>query len=259
VVVVSAAADRLTVKTGAGKSWSLKAGTKEVQRGKPGERIYVRTDGGRALAVLDAATFEQKRREQRAALRERWLAEGLPGTVIFLHVIGEMELMLDHEAMRWARSLRPGDKVTLATAKPIPAQVQQVRPWRERTQLRLVVGGFDEADLRVGQRVGLRMAAPSSEVETALLPPDLDRPRSKAERVEWFLASIYCPCSVKGDGCTGNVYTLASCNPNGCAMPNHMRQVLAEKIDQGPTDKQIFEELLKEYEPGRLLRPHLVP
>ena len=122
-----------------------------------------------------------------------------------------------------------------------------------------MVGGFDEADLHIGQRIGLRMKPPAPEVESALLPPDLDRPRSKPERVEWFLASIYCPCSVKGDGCTGDFYTLASCNPNACAMPRHMRDVLAEKIDKGLSDKQIFEELLKEYDANVLLRPHLVP
>jgi hypothetical protein len=103
------------------------------------------------------------------------------------------------------------------------------------------------------------MPAPAAEVEDSPLPPDVDRPRaSKQERVEWFLASIYCTCTVPGDGCTGDFYTLASCNPNGCGMPNRMRQVIAAKIDQGQTDRQIFEELLKEKGP-ELVRPHLVP
>jgi hypothetical protein len=53
-------------------------------------------------------------------------------------------------------------------------------------------------------------------------------------------------------------YTLESCNPNACGMPKHMRQVFAEKIEKGMTDKQILEELLKENGP-ELLRPHLLP
>ena len=88
--------------------------------------------------------------------------------------------------------------------------------------------------------------------------PDLDRPRSKPERIEWFLASMYCPCGVSGDTCTGDFYTLASCNPNACGMPHFMRQALSAKIDKGLTDRQIFEELLKEQGPD-LVRQHLRP
>jgi hypothetical protein len=49
------------------------------------------------------------------------------------------------------------------------------------------------------------------------------RPRAREERIEWFLASIYCTCPVAGDICTGDFYTLASCNGNGCLMPKTMR------------------------------------
>ncbi len=41
-------------------------------------------------------------------------------------------------------------------------------------------------------------------------------------------------------------------------MPNAMREKLAKKIDQGLTDRQIIEQLLKEQGPA-LLRPHLLP
>jgi hypothetical protein len=166
--------------------------------------------------------------------------------------------MLDHEAIRWGRSLKPGDKVTLRTTPPTPAVVKLVRPWRERTQLRLVVAGADVAELVLGQRLLLHMTPPPVEVDTALLPPDLDRPRTRDERIEWFLSSIYCTCTVKGDGCTGHFYTLASCNPNGCGAPNARRKELAGLIDQGMTDRQIFEELIKRHGPD-LLRPHLMP
>src|SRR5207248_10653218 len=196
---------------------------------------------------------------QAAALRKRWSDEGLPGTVTFVHIFsGEMDFMLDHEAMRWGRSLKLGDKVTLQATPPIPAVVKNATPWRERTQLRLVVHSKDLADLTLGQRMMLHMDPLAPDFESGVLPLDLDRPRSKDERIDWFLASIYCTCGVNGVHCTGHFYSLASCNPNGCGMPSFMRQAIAEKIDKGLSDKQIFEELLKEQGPD-LVRQHLKP
>jgi hypothetical protein len=89
-------------------------------------------------------------------------------------------------------------------------------------------------------------------------PLDMDRSRSPAERVDWFLASIYCTCGVSKDVCTGHFYTLASCNPNGCGMPRRMRNDLQAMMDRGMTDRQIFDQLIKEQGP-LLLRPHLLP
>jgi hypothetical protein len=269
LTIESVGPESLTVKHSLGKSGrTLKTSGAEVFRGKAkalvkdfkvGDRVYLQSAGDRGRLILDAAAFEVKRTEQQAALRQRWLEDGLPGTVTFLHRFsGEMEMTLDHEAMRWGRSLKLGDKVTIPADPPIPAVVKHVKPWRERTLVRLVVHGADQGDLSLGQRTHLKMPAPSAEVETAILPPDLDQTRTKPERIEWFLASIYCTCKVKGDGCTGHFYTLASCNPNGCGMPNHVRQVIAELIDKGWTDRQIFEHLLKEQGPD-LLRPHLLP
>ncbi len=249
-------------------NWSVKIDKADFYRGKEkvsldtlraGERVYAQSADGKARLILDAAALEVRRAEQKLALRKRWTDEGLPGMAAFLHVFGgEMDLMLDHEAMRWGRSLKPGDKVTLVAAPPINAIVKHVKPWRERTEVRLVVHSFDLADLTNGQRLLLKMPPPSEEVQTALLPPDLDQPRARPERVEWFLANIYCTCKVKGDGCTGHFYTLASCNPNACGMPNHMRKVLGTLIDKGLTDAQVFEQLQKEHGPD-LLRPHLLP
>ncbi|OAI54044.1 hypothetical protein AYO44_03945 [Planctomycetaceae bacterium SCGC AG-212-F19] len=256
-----------TLKPGKGSTRTLQTQGVEVSRGKDGnaldgflvgERVYVQSAGDKARLILDAEAFETRRAEQRATLRKRWQEEGLPGTAIFLHLSGEMEVMLDHEAIRWGRSLKPGDKVTLQTVPPSPAVVKLVRPWRERTQLRLVVAGGDLAEMTLGQRLFLKMDTPAPEVDTALLPPDMDRPRSRDERIEWFLSSIYCTCQVKGDVCTGHFYTLASCNPNGCAAPNATRKDLAEMIDKGMTDKEIFEALLKKHGP-LLFRPHLLP
>jgi hypothetical protein len=266
--VESVEGDSITLKPGKGASRKLKSEKIEVFRGKEkaalntlkkDEKLYVQSSGPRARLVLDSAAFEIRRAEQKAALRKRWIDEGLPGTVVFLHQFsGEMDFMLDHEAMRWGRSLKPGDKVTLQASPAIQAVVKHVQPWRERTQLRLVTACADQSDLSLGQRVHLKMPAPPEDVDAALLPPDLDRKRTKEERVEWFLSTIYCTCKIGGDGCTGMFYTLASCNPNGCGMPNVMRKELAEKIDKGMTDQQILEELLKESGP-ELLRPHLLP
>jgi hypothetical protein len=257
----------LSMKPVKGTSRTIKVSKVECWIGKErvtpdqfvGKKAYVQTKGDGARLILDADAFEARRQQQKNTLHKRWLDEGLPGTVTFLHIFGgEMDLMLDHEAMRWGRSLKYGDKVTLSASPPIEGVVKSVKPWRERTQLRLVVRGYDQTDLALGQRVFLRMPAPAAEVDTASLPPDLDRPRTKQERVEWFLASIYCTCKVGGDGCTGHFYTLASCNVNACGMPNHVRRFVAEKIDKGLTDKQIYEELLKEQGPG-LIKPHLLP
>jgi hypothetical protein len=205
------------------------------------------------------AEVEAKRATQRTWLRQRWLDEGLPGTLSFQHIFsGELELTLDHEAMRWGRSLSAGDGVSLQAEPPIKAVVKSVTPWRERTVVRLVVGELESSELKIGQRLAMKMTPPPGAVEKADYPPDIDQPRSKAERVEWFLASIYCTCGVGKDTCTGHFYTLASCNPNGCGMPNHRRQQVREMIEQGLTDRQIFDALRKEGGP-LLLRPHLQP
>ncbi len=268
VTLEAAEGGKLTLKPTKGASWSVAGAGAEVFRGKDkaridglkkGETVYVQSAGGKARLVLDAAAFELRRAGQKAELRQRWLDEGVPATATLLHPFsGEMEVTIDHEAMRWARALKPGDRVSLRAEPSIPCVVKWVRPWRERTLLRLVARGADQADLTPGQRVLVNLPAPPAEVEASPLPPDLDRPRTKEERVDWFLASVYCTCKIPGDGCTGHFYTLASCNPNGCGMPNMMRKDLAAKMDRGLSDKQIFEELLKEQGP-ELLRPHLMP
>ena len=260
--------DSLTLKPTKGTNREVKAGKAAVFCGSDksalasleiGKPIYTQTANGQARLVLDSAAFEARRAEQKAWLRKRWTEEGLPGSVSFAHTFsGELDFMLDHEAMRWGRSLKTGDKVTLTATPPIQAVVKHVKPWRERTELRLVADGFQQAELAAGQRLHLKVSPPSLEVELAKYPPDVDRQRDKTERIEWFLASIYCTCKIGGDGCTGMFYTLASCNPNGCGMPNNVRKIIAGKIDKGLTDRQIFDELLKEMG-ADLTRPHLLP
>jgi hypothetical protein len=218
---------------------------------------YVQLNEGKERLKVNAEEFEKLRQQQKTTLAGRWERDGLPGTMTFVHISGEVEFLLDHEAMRWGRSLQVGDKVSLAADPPVSAVVKSVKPWRERTQLRLVIKGLEIGDLKIGQRLGLKMTTPPVEVRESPLPPDLDRQRTKEERLEWFLSSIYCTCKVKGDRCTGMFYTLASCNPNGCGMPNGMRSLIGKKIDKGMTDRQIFEELLKDYGPD-LTNPHLL-
>jgi hypothetical protein len=252
---------------GAKTNRTLKAAKAALYRGgakaslddfKIGEKVYVQTTADGVRLLLDAAAFASRRDAQRNCIRRLWTEQGLPGTVVFLHIFsGEMEVMLDHETMRWARSLKLGDKVTLQASPPIKAVVKDMKPWRERTQLRLVVNGTDQADLTLGQRILLHMQPPAPALEQTHRPPDLGRPRSRAERIEWFLASIYCTCGIPGDMCTGHFYTLASCNPNGCGMPNHMRKEIAGLIDKGLSDEQIFDGLLKDQGPN-LLKPHLM-
>jgi hypothetical protein len=251
-----------------GSSLVVKAGKQErkLQRagaGPPpavGERAYFQaTADGRVRSLLTKKQFERARAEQRAWLRRRWAEDGLPGTLTFLHVFsGELEIMLDHEAMCWGRALDAGEVVHLNAEPPIKGVVKAVRPWRERTVVRLVVGELEASELKIGQRLGLKRTPPTGAIEDSPYPPDLDRPRSAAERVEWFLASTYCACGVGHDTCTGHFYTLASCNPNGCGMPNAMRQILAKKIARGLTDRQIYDELLREFGPA-LAKPHLAP
>ncbi|CAN5591245.1 hypothetical protein BH11PLA2_BH11PLA2_52780 [soil metagenome] len=200
---------------------------------------------------LDAARTKQK-----AWLNEHWQQHGLPGTLSVKHVFsGEVELQLDHEAMRWGRSLTTGDEVSIATEPPIRGLVKQVTPWRERTVVRLVVGELQVSDLTVGQRLQLKMKTPP-EADRSPYPLDIHKKRTPPERVEWFLASTYCVCGVGKDICTGMFYTLASCNPNGCGAPQATREEIQKMIDRGLTDPQIWDAMLKEHGP-LMTRPHL--
>lgn len=208
---------------------------------------------------LTPKEMENKRSDQKAWLRRRWETQGLPGTLTFQHIFsGELEMMLDHEAMRWGRSLREGDIVHISAEPSIKAVVKHVTPWRERTMLRLVVGELESSGLKPGQRLNLKMTTLTLELDEAPYPADLGRTRTIEERVEWFLSSTYCVCGIKGDICTGQFYTLASCNPNGCGSPNALRKELRQQIAKGKTDREIWDELVKDNGP-LVLKPHLLP
>ncbi len=195
---------------------------------------------------------------QKEWLRQKWIAEGLPGSLAFVHNFsGELDLLLDHEAMRWGRSLKAGDAVELQGDVPIKAVVKTVQAWRERTQLRLVVGELQASELKPGQRILMKMTTPSKEVDDSAYPSDIGRERTKDERVEWFLANIYCSCRVGKETCTGMFYTLSSCNPNGCGMPNFTRDEIRDLIAKGKSDKDIWDSLLKD-RGALMLKPHLL-
>ena len=268
-VVKSVTKDVITLTTPTGKDREIPVAlTGSIPKDKeipqdlhPKDRVYVAEFVEKERWVLISSEyFESWRKRQQEYLRNQWILNGLPGTVGYVSVYsGEADILVDHEAMRWARFLKPGDKIELVADPPIKGVVKTVTPLREKTQVRLVVKSFDLADVQTGKRIHLKSTPPETDLYADPLPPDIDRPRkTKEERIEWFLASIYCTCGVGGDGCTGHAYTLASCNPNACGAPNATRKLLAKKIDEGLTDRQIFEQLLKDRGP-LMLRSHLLP
>ncbi|NNE92895.1 MAG: hypothetical protein HKN23_14720 [Verrucomicrobiales bacterium] len=229
---------------------------------KAGEEYFFRTAGERALEVVTEADLESLRNAQRDWLREVWRKEGLPGMITFLHPIGgEMEVFLDHEAIRWGRYLKEGDAVKLqvdGTDRLFEAVVKFAEPWRERTRVKLVSkSGLDQLDLEQGARIHLHVAEPPTEVQASPYPTDIGRLTDKSARVEWFIASIYCPCGIANDRCTGMFYTLASCNINACGAPNDMREIIGPMIDEGLDDKAIYDRIQKERS-ADLVRPHLL-
>jgi hypothetical protein len=232
------------------------AASVEVAAGTP---IYGQSNRGQARLVVDGSGLERLRRQQRQWLRQRWQEEGLPGTVSLLHPLsGEMEVLLDHEAIRWGRALRTGEAVALVSGEVVPARVHSVKPWRERTQVRLVLDGFAQARYNLGQRIHLRVPTLPEEADFAEMPPDIGRPRTRPERIDWFLASIYCTCQVPNNTCTGMYYTLSSCSVNACGMPTYVAGVVGRCIDKGMTDQEIWAELRKTLDP-LMLKPHLLP
>jgi hypothetical protein len=258
-----------TVRGGKPAARFVKFARAEIYRGaanaphdslKVGETVHVQSDGEYARLILDRAAFETRRAGQKAALRKRWADEGLPGTLIFAHPgQRDAELLLDHEAMRWGRSLQAGDRVTLQGARPMDAVVRRLRPWRERTQVLLGVEGSDPSALLEGARVFLRLAAPPA-ANDEQAPRGQGKSQSNTERVDWLISRIYCTCGMH-DACAGHFFTLAACNPgpdNPCGMAKQMRAEIANLIDKGRTDQQIFQELLETGGPN-LLRPHMMP
>lgn len=250
---------------------TLKLTATELSRGnfkapisslKPGEKIFVQSSGDVARILLDNEAMEMRRHAQMKLLRQRWADEGVPGMLIFSYPERhEFELMLDHEAMQWARSLREGDRVILQVDAPISAVVRQLRPWRERTQLLLAADdpATKVPELTADKRISLRLAHPPV-AQDEPLPAGVGNSPGKPQRIEWIMASIYCTCGMH-DGCAGHVFTLAACDAgpgHTCGLARSTRQLLGELIDSNQTDQQILDRLRNERGPN-LIRPHMLP
>jgi hypothetical protein len=209
--------------------------------------------------AVDAA-FEKRRAAQKALLRKTWSEEGLPGTLIVSSPERrEIEIMLDHEASQWGRSLEAGEKVTIATADQLTAVVRRIRPWRERTQIVLETDGTESPPLGGGERLYLRLARTPT-VGDDELPSAIGKSQDSAGRLEWLMSSIYCTCGMH-DGCAGHSLTLAACNAGHdkpCGLAKQTREELVKMIDSGASDRQIVEKLLTQRGPN-LLRPHMLP
>jgi hypothetical protein len=227
-------------------------------RVRTGGGVYVQTAGEEVVLLAGVDGLSKLKQAQKARMEERWRKHGLPGTVQGIHLLsGEIELALDHEGMRWARSLKLGDRVTLNLEKPIKAAVQEVRPWYERTRLALVSNGRDLADVAVGRRIRVGVAEPAGDLLASRTPPDAGRPREAAARAEWILSSMYCSCPISRDVCTGMFYTLAACNTMTCGMPERVRKFVRPLIEKGLTDKEIFDRMDTEFG-AAMWNPHLL-
>jgi len=162
-------------------------------------------------------------------------------------------ILVQRTGSAWARHLRSGSRVTLAVSSGAshPAEVREIGPWGEKTRVVLRLGGG--VTLAADRLLRLRMDRP----EPGPLPAGLGISTEPEERVEWFLSSIYCTCSIAGDRCTGHLYTLAMCDHAGCGKPNAMKSVLRGLIRQGFSDAEILRKLEADEGPG-LLSPHLL-
>lgn len=223
-----------------------------------GQEVYVQTGREGVRLILTARELDARRDRQRSVLDGIWEQEGVPATVTVLHPLtAEMELMVDHEGLQWIRQVAPGTMVELHAENPIPAIVESVAPWRERTRLMLTTMGQDQSELRVGQRLPVRLPAPRADRHVFPWPADPARLATKEERIDWILAGIYCTCDIQDDSCTGMFYTLASCEAMKCGMPKRVRSFLATLIDDGKANADILRAIVEEY--GSLaLKPHIL-
>src|SRR5439155_14137070 len=86
VTIEARAADTITLKPVVGKSRTLSTrkggvyrgtGTSTLDSSQVGDQVYLQSAGNEARLILDRSTFEARRAEQTAALRKRWMEEGL--------------------------------------------------------------------------------------------------------------------------------------------------------------------------------------
>ena len=160
--------------------------------------------------------------------------------------------------MRWTRALWRGDEVNLSLGgeDTVKAKVVAVIPVHEKTELHLVVEGFDQEGFDLGQPVVVRLKRP--ELPAGDTPADPGRFDDREARLNWLLSSTYCACGNRGDVCAGHFYTLAACNTRTCGMPTTTRKAVSKMIDEGLSDAEILDRLGEEH--GALLhRQHILP
>jgi len=212
-------------------------------------------EGRRELArAVSHLAWELNRVRQAAALDASLAASGLPGELQSVDD-GACTLLIYRAGSDWARRLRAGDRVAVRLAgsggsPDPPAAVAGTAPWGEKTRVTLRLRPPDAA---AGTPLRLRMPRPAKRD----LPPGLGIATDPEERVEWFMSVVFCTCGVRGDRCTGHLYTLSMCNQKDCAKPEEMKTLLRDRIRQGLTDAQILERLRLDEGP-RLLVPHLL-
>ena len=130
-------------------------------------------------------------------------SEGLRAVVNDIDSVdGRLVLTVSPGGALWARTLRMNDKVRVsgngADTKPIDSLVFQVRPDYAKAKVRLVAEGKPLASLRLCDAVRLHMDRPTDLDPD--LPPDLGRFTERADRIGWFLSTVYCTCGMPHDG-----------------------------------------------------------
>jgi hypothetical protein len=172
-----------------------------------GQRVYwnARYEGDTTTLtdVLNAAGLAPARDEQVRRHFDRLASEGLHAVVNDVDSVdGRLVLTTSPAAALWARTLRMNDKVQVARsgtdAKPIDAVVFEVRPDYAKAKVRLVAEGKPLAALRLGDEVRLHMNRPTDLDPD--LPPDIGRFTARADRISWFLSTVYCTCGMPHDG-----------------------------------------------------------
>lgn len=247
---------RLTLPAAAG--FRLRAGSRQegLEALQPGMVVRYQTRHAEGRCEIAAAisqlgwALEKARRG--AELDTALEAQGAPAHLLAADG-SDWQVLVHRAGSAWARGLRAGDSLPLRLADGTTAtgRVTGLGPWGEKTRVALQVSG------RPAPPPGTLFRVMVPRPRLSSLPAGLGIAAQPEERIEWFLSSIYCTCSIAGDRCTGHLFTLSLCDHKGCGKPNSMKQVLSGYIREGLTDAEILKRLLAEEGP-ELLVPHLL-
>lgn len=149
-----------------------------------------------ATDLVGPEAFERARALQARRHFERLAQTGLAAVVNDVDPVdGRLIVTVRRADALWARTLKMNDKVRLADWE---ARVHEVRPDYARAKLKLVAEGNRLTSLSPGTWVRLKMEAPKDLDPDR--PPDPGRFTERADRIAWFLSSIYCVCAMAHDG-----------------------------------------------------------